>query len=76
MRTLTAFDVDTDALADAFDRMADGIRSGDVAINEVESNHVAVVEDPSKFYLGIEFVADEAFEDVVDPIEYDTGADE
>jgi len=71
MRTLTAFDVDTDALADTFDRMADGLRSGDVLVERLESGHVADVDDPSDFRFDMEFKATHGFVDVTDPIEYD-----
>jgi len=45
MRTLTGLDVDTDALADTFERIADGLRSNDIGIETVETNHVARVDE-------------------------------
>lgn len=72
MRTLNAFDVDTDALADTFGRIAAGLRDGDILVEEVETRHRAVVDDPSTFDLRLEFAATQAYEDVVDGIEYDT----
>jgi hypothetical protein len=75
MRTLQAFDIDTDALADALERMADGIRGSGVMVEEVETGHRAVVEDVSTFTLRLRFAATEEYVDVVDAIEYDVGQD-
>lgn len=71
-RRLNGFDVDTDALADTFERVAEGLRSGDVALNAVETGHRARVDDASEFELAIEFIASHGYEDVVDGIEYET----
>jgi uncharacterized protein YqfB (UPF0267 family) len=71
MRTLTAFDVDTDALADTFDRMADGLRSDDVLVERLESGHVADAGDHSEFRFDMEFKTTHGFVDVTDPIAYD-----
>jgi hypothetical protein len=76
MRTLQAFDVDTDALADALERMADGIRDGGIMVEEIETRHRAVIEDPSTFDFRLRYVAKDEYEDVVDAIQYDSGADE
>jgi len=77
MRTLTAFDVDTDALADALERMAEGVRgSGGVMVEEVETGHVARVEDTSAFDFRLRFAADYEYRDVVDAIEYETETDD
>jgi len=71
MRTLTAFDVDTDALADTFDRMADGLRSGDVLVDELITREVASVDDAADFRFEMAYHATHGFVDVTDVIEYD-----
>lgn len=76
MRTLTAFDVDTEALADALERMAEGIRGSGVMVEEVETGHKAVVEAPTEFELRLQFAANHDFVDVVDAIEYETDTDD
>lgn len=71
MRTLTAFDVDTDALADTFDRMADGLRSRDVLVDELITREVASVDDAADFRFEMAYHATHGFVDVTDVIEYD-----
>jgi len=71
MRTLTAFDVDTDALADTFERLADGLRSHEVLVDRLETGHVAEVEDASAFRFEMDYKASHGFVDVTDAIEYD-----
>ena len=71
MRTLTAFDVDTDALAETFDRMADGLRSGDVLVDELVAREVVAVEDAADFRFEMAYHATHGFVDVTDAIEYD-----
>lgn len=71
MRTLQAFDVDTDALADAFERIADGLRDGGVMVEEVETGHKAIVEAPTEFSLSLRFAASHEYVDAIDAIEYD-----
>ena len=71
MRTLTAFDVDVDALADTFDRMADGLRSGDVLVDELIAREVVSVEDAADFRFEMAYHATHGFVDVTDVIEYD-----
>lgn len=77
MRTLQAFDVDTDELADRLERLADGIRgSGGVMVKEVESGHAAIIEEPSEFELRIKYAAEADYEGVVDPIKYESRTDD
>lgn len=76
MKRLQGFDVDTDALADTFERMAEGLRTGDVALNAIETGHRARVDDVSVFDLDVEFVASHEYEDVVDGIEYETDTED
>jgi len=72
MRTLTAFDVDTDALAETFDRMADGLRSGDVLVDELVAREVVDVDAPdADFRFEMAYHATHGFVDVTDAIEYD-----
>jgi hypothetical protein len=76
MKRLQAFDVDTEALADTFERMAEGLRTGDVGLQAIETGHRARVEDVSEFELAIEFVATHEYDDVVDGIEYETDTED
>lgn len=71
MRTLTAFDVDTDALADTFDRLADGLRSNDVLVDELVAREVVTVEDAADFRFEMAYHTTHGFVDVTDVIEYD-----
>jgi len=77
-KMLMAFDVDTDALADTLERMADGVRSGDIGIKRVNTDHDARIDDASEFGFSMTFVTSHEFADVVDGIEYETddGGDE
>lgn len=68
---LNALDVDTDVLAEAFERVADGLRTNDIGLKAVETNHKARADDVSTFELSIEFVASADYEDAVDAIEYE-----
>lgn len=71
MRTLTAFDVDTEALADTFERMADGLRSNDVLIDRLQTQSIAEVDDMADFRFEMAYHATHGFVDVTDVIEYD-----
>lgn len=71
MRTLTSYDVDTDALADVFERMADGLRSHDVLVDELIARESVTAEDMADFRFEMAYHATHGFVDVTDPIEYD-----
>lgn len=71
-RYLSGIDVDTDALADALRRLADGIDDRAVNLTYASTDHRAHVDDPSEFGFTIECVATHGYEDVVDIIRYAT----
>lgn len=73
-KRLSAFDVDTDAVADAFRRLAEGIDDGDVAIERIRTAQDADVEDLVGCEATIEYVTTHRYADVVDVLRYATDA--
>lgn len=68
-------DVDTDRLASALHRLADGIDAGDVAITATSTTHdVPDAEDLSEFGFRLRYHATHQYADVVDIIRYATRA--
>lgn len=71
VRTLNGYDVDTEALADTFERMADGLRSGDVLVDRLETTHMTKADASSDFEFAMRYKATHGYVDVADAIEYD-----
>jgi uncharacterized protein YqfB (UPF0267 family) len=73
-KRLSAYDVDTVAVADAFRRLADGIEDGDVAIERLRTAQDADVEDLVGCEVLVEYVTTHRYADVVDVLRYATDA--
>jgi len=66
-------DVDTDRMADALRRLADGLESDDVAITAASTtNDIPDAEDLAEFEFSLRYHASHEYEDVVDMVRYAT----
>lgn len=66
-------DVDTDRMADALRRLADGLESQDVAITAAStSNDIPEADDLAEFGFSLRYHASHNYDDVVDMIRYAT----
>lgn len=66
-------DVDTDRMADALRRLADGLESQDVAITAASTtNEIPEAEDLAEFGFSLRYHASHGYEDVVDMVRYAT----
>lgn len=73
-KRLSAYDVDTDAVADALRRLADGVDDHDVAIERIRTAQDADVDDLVGCEFTIEYVTTHRYADVVDVLRYATDA--
>jgi len=72
---ISGFDADTDRIADALRRLADGMESGDVAITAASTtNDIPDAEDLAEFGFSLRYHTTHEYEDVVDLIRYATDA--
>lgn len=70
---VSGIDVDTDALAGALRRLADGVEAGDVAITSAStSNDVNEPTDPAEQSLALSYYVTHRYADVVDTIQFAT----
>jgi len=66
-------DADTDRMADALRRLADGLESHDVAITAASTtNDIPDAEDLAEFGFSLRYHASHEYEDVVDMVRYAT----
>ena len=63
-------DIDTDALAETLERVAEGVREGEIMIQHADTATHAPGASVTEFELSLTFLATYDYADVTDPLDY------